>query len=540
MDTAQIISWLLNFIGSRTVSVPDDFHGRAKAVHVMLQDDCSGLVDTLTDFSVQSASVDFSIETNSERLNELFKDWLNHINASYNGKIPMGIKSIAKEYYKERWKGSSFPILRIAKWGKIPGSTVIFPTQMYIVDGKSVYAKEKDSGNNLTPDKYEYYIGSDVSDVSMKLDKDVIITNPYGRVFEDYPTPFLIKRGIYRNWKIMDTLKRKQGDLLDQIIPYMLQIKMGSPEMLSMMNKTYSDQELIDVASDLQSLVTNMQDMVGSKQFKSPIHASNFDKVFEHLIPDLESMFKTVLFEEAERNILAGLGMVDIVQGTSSTRRESVLNPKPFMQEVVDGVEGFKDILRQLLYIIKEKNGSHIKYINEDYHISNSPIKSFADADFKGLIRSLYDKGVVSKRTAVEIIGDCNFDTEVFRREQESKSGMDYVMYPPVIVNQENSGIDVPGDTEKVNNKENIPDDKKGTEKNNYNNASEELFTAPYTKITDLPENVKEKLDRKEQKKWMDIWNSAYKYAMKKWGDEQKAESYAFRVAWSKVRSKRG
>ena len=468
MDSSQIVSWLLNFVGSKTASVPQNFHGRAECVALMLQDDISGLVDTMTDFAVQSATVDFSIETNSDKLNELFTEWLNHINASLNGKVPMGIKALAREYYKERWKGASFPILKVAKWEKIPGSSLIMPSQMFIIDGGSVYAQEKDQSNDLTIDKYDYYIGSDVTKKNMKLDKDVIITKPYTRWFEDYPVPFLIKRGIYRNWKIINTLKTKEADLLDQVIPYMLQIAMGSPEMVKDMQKTYSDQEFKQAIQDLQGLITDMQDTVSSKQFKSPIQATNYDKVFKHLIPDLQAMFVPVLFEEAERNILAGLGMVDIVQGINSSRRESILNPRPFMQEVNDGVEGFKEILKHLLYMIKQKNGNHIKYINEDHHISNSPIKSFMTEEFRGLMRSLYDKGLVSKRTAVETIGECNFDTEVFRRKNETKAGLDKIMYAPIVTNTEGQGIDSPKDTEKLNNKENIPDDKKGTEKKNY------------------------------------------------------------------------
>ncbi len=53
-------------------------------------------------------------------------------------------------------------------------------------------------------------------------------------------------------------------------------------------------------------------------------------------------------------------------------------------------------------------------------------------------------------------------------------------------------------------------------------------YRKPPAKVRDLP--------RREQKKWVEIFNSAYKYARDKGWSEEKVEEYAHKVAWSKVK----
>jgi len=53
------------------------------------------------------------------------------------------------------------------------------------------------------------------------------------------------------------------------------------------------------------------------------------------------------IYAPIEKRILAGLGLIDIVTGTSSSRRESLLNPKPFVAEIKQGIEDFKKMCRK-------------------------------------------------------------------------------------------------------------------------------------------------------------------------------------------------
>jgi len=526
METGGYINWILGMLLQKVV-VPGDYHAQADVIKQMLTDDVSGLVDSLTDFAVETASVDFTIESENQNLSKILQEWLYTLNAGYQGKVPVGIQALAKEYFKERWKGASFPVLKIAKWEKV--GNMMLPTRMFFVDGGSVYAKEiKDTENSVNLVNYDYYLGKDMNP-SNKLGKHTILAKSSGRWFDEYPVPFLVKRGVYHNWKIVQSLKNKEIEILEQIIPYMMLVKKGTDALATNDVKVYTDEELKAVKEQFQKLLDelkNNQDTSGNASTKSPIRATQYDESIEHIIPDLMKIFDPKLFAQAERNILAGLGFIDVVQGISDSRRESILNPKVFVEEVKNGVDDFKDILKQLLFLIIEKNKTHIKYINEEIHISNSPVKGFMTDDFKEKIRQLYDRGRISSQTAVELIGEVDFRTEVYRREQEAKKGIDQTMYPPVRDNIEEKAIDLPSDFDE----ETVPDDKKDPkEKKNFENSSKNVLeTAPYTTVKSLPSRIKNNMDVSLQRVFIRVFNTA----LKQYNNETKA----FRVAWSVIR----
>jgi len=436
MELNQLFSLLL-----KKIVVPTRFHDQVASIKDMLKDDLSGLVDSLTDFAVDSANVDFSIETDNNNFTKIMKKWLTELNISYQGKIPSGIKPLAKEYFKERWKYSSFPVLKIQKWEEING--VVLPTQMYFVDGGSIYAKDKsEKENELSLLNYDYYLGKNMK---YKLDKNVIFAKTNGRWFSKYPIPYIIKRGIYHNWKIIESLKDKQTTVLDQIIPYLLLVKKGTESLATQNIKSYSDSELKDVIKDFQNLMNEIRSGNIAKT-KTPIRAVNFDEDLSHFIPDLKTIFTRDLFVVAERSILSGLGFIDVVDATSTSRRESVLNPKVFIEEVITGVEDFKQILKDLVLMIVEKNKKHKKWIKGDFYIATSPISIFRTDEFKNQMRLMWERGQLSNRTYCEIVGETDYRTEVHRREKEAKDGDDYTMYPHIRENREGQGIDIPGE----------------------------------------------------------------------------------------------
>jgi cation transport regulator ChaB/uncharacterized Zn finger protein (UPF0148 family) len=182
------------------------------------------------------------------------------------------------------------------------------------------------------------------------------------------------------------------------------------------------------------------------------------------------------LYGPIEKRLLAGLGLVDVVQGAGTTRRESTLNPKPFIGEIQSGVSDFKCLLRDVMTTVIEKNKtSHKKYftnskINE---IRSTPIKIFLSDDGKSLLRSAYDRGCLSKQTFVELVGDVDYTVEVERRKNEAARGEAKTMYPPVIQNQET--IADPGETtDTINAPGKQPTSTKdGPESKNYNQAEE-------------------------------------------------------------------
>ena len=279
MDSGALFSNILSYLVKHIV-VPSDFHGQAEAIKLMLEDDVSGLVDSLTDFAVDSACVNFSVETDNEEFSKILRLWLDELNSAYKGKIPSGITPLAKEYFKERWKGASFPVLKITDWKTINGIKV--PSKMFFVDGGSIQAKDVDDDKYVKLLNYDYYVG-DAEEEDNKLDKGVIITKPYGRWFDKYPTPYLVKRGVYHNFKIIQSLKNKETEILDQVLPYMLLLKKGSEALALQDKKIYTNAELTGVIKDLKEFIKKIKENPEG----IPIRATQFDEDLKHFIPDL-------------------------------------------------------------------------------------------------------------------------------------------------------------------------------------------------------------------------------------------------------------
>lgn len=529
-DTATIyINSLFNVLLSKT-TMPTDFHGKVKAIKEMLDDDVSGLIDSLTDFQVNTASVNFNIETNNSELTRILNNWFENINSDYQGQIPRGVNALSEEYYKERWKSSSFPVLKIGKWEKV--NRIYLPTNLFFIDGGSIHSENKDIKNSKKLIGYDYYLGRDKEDGD-KLDKGVIITKPYGRWFDEYPNPYLIKRGAYHNYLIIKNLKDKQTDLLDKIIPYILLLKKGS-EALEKESIATTPKEFKEMVSDFQGLLDKLNESLGKR--KTPIRATSWDETIEHLIPDLIKMFNPELFAVAEKNILSGLGFIDVVEATSTTRRESILNPKAFIEETKKGVKDFKNhILQELIYRIKEENkDDHNKYFSDDRKIivCNSPIVGFMSDSFKQEIRLLWKSGQLSNQTYCELVGETEYKTEVVRREREAKDGEEIVMYPHITDNrEEQESFEEMKRQQKFYKETPIPKDKEkrpdGDDKDKFNKSSKNVVTAPYDTIKSLPKSVRDNVSPSLQKVWMDVFNRYYK----KYG-----ETRAFRTAWGVIK----
>jgi cation transport regulator ChaB len=532
-NEGAIINQFLSSI-LRKINIPVDFHNQVKEVKTMLTDDVSGLVDSLTDFAVESATVKISIETKNDELNKIYQEWLNNINKSLAGQIQRGIGLIQKEYYKELWKASSFPVLKITKWNEI--DKINFPSEMFIIDGGSIYAKEKNKGDLKGPLPYNYYIGQETKD-EQKLDNGVIISRPYGRIFDKYPTPFLIKRGVLHNFLILQALADKQGEVLLKIIPYLLWIKKGTESLIAQgKGKVYSDGDLKQVVKEFQSLMDQITQKVSG--LAVPIRATQFDEDITHLIPDLGKIFTRELSIGMEKRILAGLGFIDVMESVSSSRRESTLNPKVFIQLIRAGVTSFKEqILQELVYMTIDANKElHKKYMAQDIHVITSPVHIFTDEYFKNQMRLMWTHGQLSNETYCEVVGEVEYRAEVLRREKEVKSGEEITMYPHLTRNDEQyvteEETERKGKTPKIEDKNGRPisDDKSNPDRaKEYEMSSINLETSPYKTVEDIGSKIREKLSPELQDAFMKTFNSAYKYY-------HNNETMAFRVAWSVIK----
>lgn len=570
---------------NKKITTPTDFHDQVDAVKTMLTNDVTGLIDSLSDFLVSSSNVNYQIQTESDKLDKTLKKWLSfNINKDYKGQVPRGINSLAEEYFKERWKSSSFPILKITKWDTIDG--IKLPVKMFFVDGGSVYEKAQSSVMKIG--KYKYFLGKGRAPEE-RLEKGVIITKPFGRWFDRYPVPFLIKRGIYANYRLIDALKTKQSEILNQIIPYMLLLKKGTEglalaELKGEGGKIYSDPDLKKIVTDLKKTI---KDSFNSLKAESLTRVSQFDEELKHLIPELDGMFKPLLFAAAEKAVLGGFGFLDIAQAISSNRTESILNPTAFINEVNRGVKDFKNqILWELIYRVMEENKEvHKIYMNKEFEILASPVKGFTTDKFRTMIRSFYDRGIISRQTAVEMGVEVPFESEVLRIKNEKKRNLEKEQYPPITQNLEQHPD---AETQPKDKKDKqIPEDKTNPiEKKNFNNAKviakcfkckktfnyldlpesrmgavkcpkcgidvtqesiisginnaelEDLETSPYKKITELPDHIR-KYGLKAQRDWLKIFNAAYYHRIGKTGNKKEAERYANAVANSKLTAKK-
>src|SRR3989304_7937295 len=183
------IDWLYS---SGDISVPTDYHQRCIRIQEMLDNDISGTINSILDYAVNSASeANYRIECSESTLQKLLNIWLEKINLQIKG-IPTGLQSLSKEYFKERWEGSSFCILRVSDWEKITidNVTIEVPTTMWFVNGSSIYVvRPKDKIYKLGTDKY--YLDKDNNE---KIPKDnteeIIVQKPYNRWFDQYATPY--------------------------------------------------------------------------------------------------------------------------------------------------------------------------------------------------------------------------------------------------------------------------------------------------------------------------------------------------------------
>lgn len=523
---SDILAHLFTIL-SKKIIVPSDYHSQVAAVKEMLKDDMTGFIGTLTNFSINSASVNYAISSENDELTKILNKWLCDINKAYMGKIPSGVNALAEEYFKERWQSSSFPVLKIAKWEAV--KELILPTKMFFVDGEYIHAEDKDNADGYKKLlNYNYYLGTNSNARSnYPLDDNVIFTRPHSRWFDEYPVPYLIKNGVYHNWKIIQGLKDKQSTILEQVIPYVFLIKKGS-ELLDQQDKDVKDEDLKKVVTMYKELIKKAK-----QDGKAPVRGASWDEELKHFIPDLKNIFEPDLFAAAEKNVLAGMGFIDIAEAVSNSRSESTLNPKPFIEEVKKGVKDFKQLIKEVVNLIISKNIKHSKYMNSAIYISSSPVTAFNTDKFRTLIRSLFKAGRVSNQTLIEVGAELDYSVEKHRIVKEKEENLDEKFYPPVTENQEGKGIDLPN---KKIDKDDLPDDKTdNTEKREYKISSDNLVTAPYKNLKELPKNVK-KLSKKKQRTFRSVWNKTYYWALGKGKSKEQAEKLAFRVAYSAIK----
>jgi hypothetical protein len=514
------------------ITVSDKFHDRCGYVNDIMDNDITGIVGTIVDYSINSASeAKFRVECaeDSESLEDLLNTWLERININING-VPTGLQELAKEYYKERWAGSSLCLLRVDKWEKITirANSITAPTVLYFVNGSSVYIKRTNPKHfKLGTDKYFLDEDEKSNPIPSKANEQIVIQKPFGRWFTEYPTPYLVKQGVYKNWKAIQILQNKGNEVITKILPYLFLMQKGTENMYLQDKGQYTD-------PDLKTMVDNFKEALerfNREGGRLPATGVPFDQKYEHLIPDLLPILREELYSQGSRSILSGLGFVDVIQGISSTRKESVLNPKPFIAEVNAGVDGFKSILMDVInLIIVENKLDHKKLFsdNNELKIVASPLKINVETLIDSL-RSAFVYGTISIKTYQEILG-IDPEQELERMKKEMTDGLRDIYYPHLIQNTEkdpDTNVSVPPKVTKKQEEKQVEKEKKPENMQEAEEQVEEgiikddLEIAPYTK-----ENHPKYLD-KYPSDAVDVWITTFNESL------PKGEDYAFPVAWT-------
>ena len=501
----------LNYLyQSSEISVPTEYHDRCSKVGEMLDNDISGMINSLLDYAINSSSeANYRVECSEPTLQKLLNLWLDQINLDIKG-IPTGLQALSSEYFRERWEGSSFCILRVKDWQKITVDkvTIEVPTTMWFVNGESIYVvRPKDKNYVLGSDKY--YLDSEKKiAIPSNKDEKFIVQKPYDRWFDEYPTPYLIRKGIYKNWLAMKTLQDKSDEVIAKILPYLFLIQKGSENLFLQGDVDYTD-------NDMKTLVDNFKEQLEKykgQRGKLPAQAIPFDQKYEHLIPDLRNILTEELYRQGVRAMLAGLGFIDMLEITPS-RQEDRLNPKPFLAEVNSGVTGFKSILLEVIYLIISRNKSnHRRLFSESGKIIvvNSPLKINTEKMLEA-IRSGFDRGGLSIESYVETLG-FDYTTEKEKRQKELDNGDEELMYPHLIQNRE----DIPdrmGIPAKLKNEKNEDQNKKKNTPETETNTAEvinepidpNLEIAPYDKNN--PPTFLKKYPEGAQEVFIEVFN---------------------------------
>lgn len=503
---------LVSTISSNAIIMPNGYYNSVVETKKLLKNDFTGLVNTMLDFAIGAFETKYVVVTGNSNFDKVLNDWLQNINSELRGKIPVGVQSLSVEYARERWKGSSLCLLRsLWKEKTIGNSSYILPTKMWFVAGEDVIVENDNDKKIIGEEKYFLQIGKDRTNKNDRISipsknlkgvtEEIFVNKPYSSWTEDYTVPFLILRGLYKNIKMLELIESKSSSLVAKAIEYFAMIKKGTERLFLEGNIAYDETKLTDIKDRFQNVLGE------NRTSKStPINVTQFDTDFSHIIPEYEKILKHDLRVTYERNILAGLGLIEILEGVGTSRKEAIFSPKPFIAEVDNGILDFKTMLIDIIETIKEKNRStHSKFMNTNIEIYSSPTKPFLTKDLLDHIRSAYDRGMLSKETYTEICTPADHAIEVKRREAEAVSGVDDTLYPPVIQNVEKD----PDAKKNIKREENTNQDKNSIEKVNFNMSEEEMNKAPWESNEDLPNVVRTNLSGDEQTKFREFFNEA-------------------------------
>lgn len=494
--TEWVVKQFMNTLRSfKKVRVPTDFFEQVDAVDKILKNDRSALIRTLYNFMVNAATVNYEFDTGNTNVDERLKTWKENLNSGISEDIPSGLRALSEQYFRERWR-SSFLILNI-QFESVDGW--MLPTKMWFMDGGNVRVE----GDATKLGGYKYYVGRKTGkQLKSIITRKILVRKPYNMWYDQVPTPYLVGNGALYHALNKELVLDKQSDLMAEVIPLMFLSKLGN-DITQKDGDLPGEEELKEHEKKIKEMQQNYK--TGAN---GGFNAGTFphDVDFKQTVPEIENFMSEKILRPSDKNILSAMGMIEM-EGFSKSRQETVLNPKVMVEEVIDAVLDWRDILNEVAKMTLEINKrKHPKDTNRAIRVVPGLIRAFLTNDDKVLIRSAFDRGSLGHEDFVAIL-PFDWETTMKRRIAERDGGLDDKLYPHVIMNQEQHPDD-PGDNpESI--KEESPEKQK-SEKDLAATAEIEDFTKlqrhqsiVYGTIDELPEDIKSSLSIPEQIKYV-------------------------------------
>lgn len=537
MTIEDFKSLITLFLSNRLSPEGLSYSDKVKECRAILGNDLTGFITPIINFAITAASkVRYSIKTGNDNLDFLVDRAFSFINSDYVGKISIGLEPLKKYFFKSYWE-SGLVLVKVA-FNEI--DELLLPVKAFVVDSSSV---------EVEGDETEF------GGFSYSVNKKPLVNNDANHyfvykdcsVYEKYPTPPLMSRGVWVNYQIKNNVKFLQGDYLKKIVSLLWIVLKGDKNRPDL---KFDRKKAEELKKDLETALKEAKDS-SELEKKIPTLIGRYDTEIKIVTPEMENMLSETITRSIDKEILSGLGFVTVVEGLSS-RRDIVLNPKPFIHSVLDTVFLFKQFLNDLFFVIAQKNKEHKKYFSPNlmYKIVTSPLNSFWTDDMMDIIRVLSDRGFLSIQSSLENF-DIDFEEERRRREKEAEKGDEIVFYPRVLQNIEQQvspletqklGLE-PEEEIKDNSKINITDpDKDSPVKLDYKLSSDYVefvkHFAPYPSWKSLPPRLRKTLRTiksvRLRKAWLDTFNNAYLYY--KEINPERADELAARTAWKIVK----
>ncbi len=495
------------------------FSNQVIQVDTILDNDKTGMVTPIYNFMVQAATVPMKIETGNATLNEVLHIWQTKVlNRNANMAIQSGLRALSTENFRERWRSSLLGLN--VQWGvedfggNIGKWTV--PKRMWFFDGGAIRTEK-----NKSLDARKFYLKINKSrkdDIELvsKSQKSIYIRRPFTSLHKDYVVPYFTQRGTVFNALYKSSITQKQSDVIESLIPLILKLQAGSDDLMKQGIKP-SKEDFDDLKKQLTDAYDNYRE---TGNVSDLIASLRHDVNLDYLIPDLTKIFSDGISKSVNRDLMSSLGMIEL-QGFG-TRQEAMLNPKVMIEEVVDGVKDWADLLNEIMLDMLQRNkAAHPQLADSEVKVIPGIIQAFLTDEMRVMIRSMYDRGDISRQSGVEEMTGLDFETQVQRIIKEKERGLDKICKPPVIQNLEQylDPIVDENNMEDQGKKPGTPevDDFNKAIMKNYKSIMEAKKAKPEVKavsfegIDNLPSELKTVLPIGAQMIWLKAYNDTLK-----------------------------